>query len=275
MSRIIWLASYPKSGNTWMRALLANYILDRPEPVRLSELNDFSLSDTIQGFYVKAADKPVEQISLEESVELRPKVQRLIADMKPHDHFVKTHSQPSFPNGAQLIDPAVSLGAIYITRNPCDLVFSYADHFGISVDLAIRDLGDIENSRVGPNDQIVSYLGSWGGHVTNWVNGGKVPVCVVRYEDLFDRPKSTFGAVLRTLRMPVDDMRLERAVRHASFKTLADLEEKDGFAECSPHATRFFRSGQVGEGASRLSKRQQKLLKRDHGAVMEKFGYGL
>ena len=179
MSRIIWLASYPKSGNTWMRALLANYIMNREEPVKLAELNDFTLSDTIQGFYTKVTGKPIEKITLEESVAIRPTVLRLIANSKPHDHFVKTHTQPAFPNGAQLIDPSVSLGAIYIVRNPCDLVFSYAEHFGMSVDLAIRDLGDAENTTVSPHDQIVSYLGSWSGHVTSWT-GGSIPVCLVR-----------------------------------------------------------------------------------------------
>ncbi|UUX49926.1 sulfotransferase domain-containing protein [Nisaea acidiphila] len=273
MSRIIWLASYPKSGNTWMRAFLANYFLDRDEPVRLSELNEFTLSDTIPSFYAKAACKPAEQITLEESVAIRPAVQRLMAASKPNDHFVKTHSQPSFPNGAVLIDPAISLGAVYITRDPLDLVHSYATHFGVSLDLAIRDMGDIQNTTVSPREQIASYLGSWSGHVTNWTDAGKLPVCVVRYEDLLETPDATFGAVLKTLRIPIDDARVKRAVAHASFKSLANLEEQDGFAERSPHTERFFRSGRAGDGASKLSKRQIKQLVRDHGAVMERFGY--
>ena len=274
MSRIIWLASYPKSGNTWIRALLANYIMNREEPVKLAELNDFTLSDTIQGFYTKVTGKPIEKITLEESVAIRPTVLRLIANSKPHDHFVKTHTQPAFPNGAQLIDPSVSLGAIYIVRNPCDLVFSYAEHFGMSVDLAIRDLGDAENTTVSPHDQIVSYLGSWSGHVTSWT-GGSIPVCLVRYEDLLEKPEEAFGAVLRTLNIPIEEERLARAVRHASFKSLSSLEKADGFAERSPHAGRFFRSGTAGEGTQKLSKRQLKQIVRDHGAMMEKFGYAV
>ncbi len=275
MPRIIWLASYPKSGNTWMRALLANYIMNRAEPVKLAELNEFTLSDTVQGFYTKAAGKPADQISLEESVEIRPMVQRLMADAKPHDHFIKTHSQPAFPNGMQLIEPSVSLGAIYIARNPMDLVFSYAEHFGMSVDLAIRDLGDEKNTTVSPNDEIVSYLGSWSGHVTRWTESAKIPVCAIRYEDLLGDPQKTFGGVLKALRIPVDDERLARAIRHASFKSLSALEKETGFAERSPHADKFFRSGTSGEGVAKLSKRQIKLLKRDHGAAMEKLGYHL
>lgn len=256
-----------------MRALLANYLLNTPEPVPLAKLNEFTLSDTIPGFFAKVAGKPAEQITLEESVAIRPAVQRLMANSKPHDHFVKTHCQPAFPNGARLIDPSVTSGAIYILRNPCDLVFSYAEHFGMSVDLAIRDLGDMKNVTVSPKEQIASYLGSWTGHVKSWAEGRDIPVCVVRYEDLLQTPEEAFGTVLKTLGIPIEEERLQRAIRHASFKSLAAQESSTGFAERSPHAERFFRSGTSGEGAEKLSKRQLKQIVRDHGPMMTHYGY--
>ena len=82
MGEIIWIASFPKSGNTWMRAFLANYVLNRKEPYPIDELGSFSLSDTRPRFFQEASGRPVEQLSQFDTLKLRWKCQELIAEFK-------------------------------------------------------------------------------------------------------------------------------------------------------------------------------------------------
>ncbi len=202
MRRIIWIASYPKSGNTWMRAFLANYVLDRREPLPINELGAFSLSDTRPRFYQQAAGKPIAEISETESVRLRDRAQELIAKARPHDHFVKTHSQNSVHRGVMLINRTVTKGAICIIRNPLDLVSSYAGHFNLSVDQAIEAMADPSNSTIDAEHRIFTLLGHWSDHVTSWRDAKDFPLIMVRYEDLLARPRDGFRQIVVTLGLP-------------------------------------------------------------------------
>ena len=274
MPKLIWLASYPKSGNTWMRAFLANYVLDASEPVPIGDLRAFSLSDVRPRFYAAALDKPVQEMTAEESVALRPEAQRHLAEARDHDHFVKTHSRQGMLNGTPLIERSVSAGAIYIVRNPVDIVPSYASHLGVSPDAAIEVLADPDYSTVEADVEILTHIGRWDAHVQSWLEGsGTLPVCVVRYEDLRKDPLRAFGQVLQTLGIPLDPARLDRAVRHSSFEELSRQEEKEGFSERPPHMKSFFRSGRSGEGGEVLSPMQIERIAGEFGATMRKLGY--
>ncbi|MEM9783942.1 MAG: sulfotransferase, partial [Pseudomonadota bacterium] len=56
---IVWLASYPKSGNTWMRLFLANYIMKRETPLPINEINKLGFGDSVPRYYVQAAGRPL------------------------------------------------------------------------------------------------------------------------------------------------------------------------------------------------------------------------
>jgi len=116
---------------------LANYVLDRDKPVSINDLCGFALSDTRPRFYDGPADQPLTALSVDQIRALRPEALRRIAKPRPHDHFVKTHSQFGTYAGVSLIDPAVTAGAIYVVRDPRDMIVSYAAHFGIGIDGAI------------------------------------------------------------------------------------------------------------------------------------------
>ena len=78
MGKLIWLASYPKSGNTWLRAFLHNLMRNPNEPYDINRLTDFTLSDAQMRWYQLFDPRPGPQISAEEVAVLRPKVHEAI-----------------------------------------------------------------------------------------------------------------------------------------------------------------------------------------------------
>ena len=273
MGKIIWIASFPKSGNTWMRAFLANYILKQKASYPINELGSFSLSDTRPRFFQEASGKPVEQLSTLDTLKLRFKCQKLIAEFKNHDHFVKTHSRYGTFKGHSLINDRVSKGAIYLVRNPLDLVISYAAHLGISIDKAIDAMDGSPNFTVEADSNVVTVMGSWSDHVDSWLTNKSVPRILVRYEDLVEDPTREFSKVLTTLGMGIDQDQFNKAIEFSSFSELAKQEAVSGFRERPPHAKRFFRQGVSGQWNDLLERSQVKKIVGAHGSVMTKLGY--
>ena len=273
MGKIIWIASFPKSGNTWMRAFLANYILKQKESYPINELGSFSLSDTRPRFFQDASGKPVEQLSIIDTLKLRLKCQKLIAEFKNHDHFVKTHSRYGTFKGHSLINNCVSKGAIYLVRNPLDLVISYAAHLGISIDDAIEAMNGSPNFIVEADSNVVTVMGSWSEHVDSWLTNKDVPRILVRYEDLVKDSTQEFYKVLTTLGMEIDYDQLSNSVGFSSFSELAKQESVSGFRERPPHAKQFFRQGVSGQWNDILKRSQVQKIIAAHGNVMAKLGY--
>ena len=273
MGKIIWIASYPKSGNTWMRAFLANYILDRDTPLPINELGQFTLSDTRPRFYQEAAGRPIGEIDENESLRIRGRAQELIAAARPHDHFVKTHNMNTTHQGVRLIEPAVTQGAIYILRNPLDLVMSYAAHFGQSINQAVDALNDPGNSTIDAEHRILTLLGRWSDHVASWRDDEGMARIVVRYEDLVADARAVFTRILETLGMQVNSARLERALTFSAFEELAGQEARTGFTERPPHSERFFRQGRSGAWREELTAPQIDRISADHREIMKDFGY--
>ena len=273
MGKIIWIASFPKSGNTWMRAFLANYILKQKASYPINELGSFSLSDTRPRFFQEASGKPVEQLSTIDTLKLRLKCQKLIAEFKNHDHFVKTHSRYGTFKGHSLINDRVSKGAIYLVRNPLDLVISYAAHLGIPIDEAIDAMDGSPNFTVEADSNVVTVMGSWSDHVDSWLTNETVPRILVRYEDLVEDPSKEFNKVLTTLGMGIDQGQLNKAIGFSSFSELARQESVSGFRERPPHAKQFFRQGVSGQWNDILKRSQVQKIIATHGNVMAKLGY--
>ena len=273
MGKIIWISSFPKSGNTWMRAFLANYILKRKASYPINELGSFSLSHTRPRFFQEASGKPVEQLSTIDTLRLRLKCQKLIAEFKNHDHFVKTHSRYGTFQGHSLINSGVSKGAIYLVRNPLDLVISYAAHLGISIDEAIEAMNGSPNFTVESDTNVVTVMGSWSEHVDSWLTNENVPRVLVRYEDLVKHPFQEFQKVLNTLGIEIDQHQLNNSIKFSSFSELAKQESLSGFRERPPHAKQFFRQGVSGQWNDILQRSQVQKIIAAHGDVMAKLGY--
>ena len=245
MGSIVWLASYPKSGNTWVRMLLNNYFLGDVERQNLNSLDLSTFGGSSKSSYRQVTDQDVDVLSDAEIMALTAKAHRFITAQREGAIFVKTHNLLSQLHGVPLITKAATQGAIYIVRNPLDTVISVADHFGLSLDKAI-DFINNHNASTAPSETMVRQIFcSWSENTRSWTAAPPFPVWTVRYEDLHSDTEKTMTAVLRFMGASVDPKKLQRAIKQSSFKALKSMEKRDGFTEKSQHSKAFFRSDWV------------------------------
>ncbi|AXQ31707.1 sulfotransferase domain-containing protein [Solimonas sp. K1W22B-7] len=278
MRRIVWLASYPKSGNTWFRALLANLQRDRSGPASINELGALGFGSRSRFDHVAGVDSA--DLSAVETDRLRSQVYRQLAVSIPDDEpvFFKIHDAYLGPLERQPLVPAdASRGAIYLVRNPLDVCVSYARHSNWDIDTAIARMADEEHglarSRNRLDRQLRQHLSSWGGHVRSWIDNGEVPVHLVRYEDLRARPVETVAAALAFAGLARDAAEIERAVEWSSFERLQAQERAGGFSEKPRLLPAFFRRGVSDGWRQDLTPDQAACITRDHAPTMRRLGY--
>jgi hypothetical protein len=273
MGNIVWLASYPKSGNTWLRAFLANLIANRPLPVALAELPKYGTLEADPELYSRIAGQPSTELDFDQLCALRPQVHAAIAAAAPKTVFVKTHSMAGALDGVPLHTPAVTAAAIYVVRNPLDVVISMSHHFAIDLDAAIDYLGD-ERAATDNNDLFTTeFLGSWSQHVKSWADLESTRILVMRYEDLLEKPTKWFGKIARLVGLDMDRGRVERSIKHSDFRSLAGMEKRDGFVEVPIKGKRFFRAGRSNQWREALTRDQVVRIIASHRVQMQRFGY--
>lgn len=270
---IVWLASYPKSGNTWTRIFLANYLTNAEQPVPINQVHKFGMGDSIPKTYQMVAGGQVDTMDVNATLGLRDRVLQAIVANKADVNLVKTHNinQPAL--GTVLIPEKFTRSAVYIMRNPLDLVLSYARHYGMSIDDTITAISRSDHVNQPDETTVFQFLGSWSDHVESWTQPSPFPVCVLRYEDMLSDPHGSFAKVLENIGVPVDEKRLDRAVKHASFKEVSKQEKKSGFVERSRHSETFFSKGKSDNWKTELTDDQVARVRRMHRKVMKKHGY--
>lgn len=270
---LVWLASYPKSGNTWTRVFLANYFANPAEPLPINSIRRFALSDADADLYQKVGGPRFDPGHPMQHLGLRPRVLAAIANNGADINFMKTHNVNRGILGAGLIPPALTRAAVYILRNPLDVAVSYARHFGMTPGEACRSISRSSNSTAGGSKNVKQFLSSWGEHVLSWTGASGFPVHVMRYEDMRADPAGQFRALLGALGIPADEDRLQRAVRFSSFDEMRRQEGAHGFVEASRNATRFFHSGSSGQWSGVLGAEDIAAVREANGAVMGRHGY--
>lgn len=272
MSGICWLASYPKSGNTWLRVFLANILSKTDRRLGINELEDIPIASDRQLFDevvgIEASDLTHDEIE-----RLRPEV---YLHLGAHEmHYVKIHDAYTSMQGGPF--HADSWRAVYIIRNPLDVAVSLANHLGCSFDESISRMSDVDHTFCGQKRHLPSQLPqrllSWSEHVRSWVAAEDLTVHVVRYEDMSVRTHDTFMAIVRFLGLSVDEKKLERAFSASCFEELRRQECADGFKERPSKAERFFRKGHVGAWKTEMLPEQAERLIENHQEVMRQFGY--
>ncbi len=274
MSGIIWLASYPKSGNTWVRAFLANYINNSTKPVAINDLPNFILGDNLLLHYEQFIGRKVDDFSEQDLARLRPKIHEWFAGSRRQDVFVKTHNAVAKVDDVPLVTPTATAGAVYVIRNPMDVAISFAHHYQVPYARAVTSLCEEEYALPPSSGLLSQYLGSWSGHVRSWTEAPGLTLHLMRYEDMTRKPIKAFGRLVKFLSLPQDGERLKRAIKFSSFRELASQEKAAKFVESRPDGkTRFFRTGKAGAWRDVLTEEQIETLVSRHRDVMLKMGY--
>jgi hypothetical protein len=274
MGNICWLASYPKSGNTWVRAFIENYLRNPAQPVDINTLHRASQAEASAFRYLPyARGRDITTLSEEDVCAMRPMVHSDMAREAQGTVFVKTHNFLGSYRGHPLHTPAVTSGAIYIVRNPLDVAVSLANYFALSLDEAIRYMAEEMTGTPMEAENVSQIITSWSNHVQSWTGGDDPKILVLRYEDLLTRPLKAFGRVVSFIGLPRDRARLDKALRFSSFREMQRQERKRGFVERHEDARAFFRKGSLNQWREALSEDQLRRLVEDHREQMLRFRY--
>jgi hypothetical protein len=273
---IVWLASYPRSGNTWARAVLTNFLRPSGRPAPINDLlvrsaASRALFDDWVGF--QASETPLGRLR-----GLRAELYRRLASESKEPFPLKIHDENGLcEDGGRLVPPEATHAAVYLIRNPLDVAVSFAAYSGWSIDEAIEAMSSAELTICGSPRRttlrLPQRLGTWSAHVRGWADSSAFPVHVFRYEDLLEAPVQEFRRMIAVLRSSVDEEAVARAVERSRFEILRRQEAEEGFGERPPRASVFFRSGRAGEGRKVLTPAQVDRIRDEHGSVMSRFGY--
>lgn len=276
MKKIIWLASYPKSGNTWVRAFLS-YLLKQNKH-----------DNTINELIAKVASSRAlleEQLCIETSELLNAELDVL----RRHAYigyanennakvlFIKIHDAFTMYDGRPIIPEEVTQGIVYIVRNPLDIIGSFAHHNNENIVETINKLNNkdyvLNNKRKHANIQLRQKLLSWDKHVYSWIEQNEIPIILIRYEDMVLQPLETFSRILAFCKLSFSGVEIKAAINATSFKELQQQEEKFGFYMKTSSERSFFRKGQIGSWRNELSEEQMKLVVSNQYDMMKKLNY--
>lgn len=277
---IVWLASFPKSGNTWFRIFLANLNAGEAGPADINNLDERGgiASSRYEFEEVTLLDSSL--LAHDDVDRLRPRVYEAVAAETCEPRWIKVHdAYTATDEGEPLFGCGTARAAIYLVRDPRDIAVSLAHHHDTTIDAAIalmnRPGGEYCSDVTSLARQLRQKLNGWSGHVTSWLDQGDVPVHTVRYEDLLAEPVARFGAALKFANRPATDEEIARAVGHSDFAELQRQEAEKGFGERMPCAASFFRAGRAGGWRESLTRAQVDAIEQCHAAVMARLGYAV
>ncbi|HYD68963.1 sulfotransferase domain-containing protein [Azospirillum sp.] len=278
MSGFHWLASYPKSGNTWLRLGLFSLSRDGATPDFASHRTFISIASTRAAFDSRL-DVESSDLTDDEAAALRPRLYEAEAQAAANPLLRKVHDAWTLTAaGEPLFPPAVTLGTVYIVRDPRDVAVSLTHHMGMKQDEAIAFLADpaATLARSGPRckAQLPQRLLTWSAHVESWLDAPELPPpLLLRYEDMLDDAAAALLRIARHLGWEATTEAAAKAADATRFEALRAAEERHGFRERPAKAARFFRRGVAGGWRDTLTATQAARIERDHGTVMARLGY--
>ncbi len=275
MARIVWLVSYPKSGNTWFRMFLANYTSDSQTPLSLDDIKYTPISSNADDFEEETGLNPFELTPDEVDLYRSDCYRSQATSIADQLYYKKTHD--AYTNnciGAPIFPCDISYGAVYFVRNPMDVCVSYANHGSTEIERILKLMTDKNASVAGKrNGQLRQILLSWEGHYRSWHSQAEIPLHTVRYEDMINNPVETFGSIVKFLNLEYDTHRLNRAISNSDFKLLQNFEREKGFNEKKQQCEQFFWKGKIGNYRNFLSEEQKNRIITHFSDLMSELGY--
>ncbi len=282
---IIWVASYPKSGNTFVRCLLASYFFTKDGNFDFNSLRRISQFPDLKFF----KDAGVEFNQGNEIFKNYIKVQEYINKKDNKSiRFLKTHSTMHDVGGYKFTDLNNSLGAIYIIRDPRNVVRSYANHMQFTEDQASNALVTYRYLEDNLNDPKIenrtkTLLGNWSTHYQTWQTFGKVnKLLLLRYEDLVKNTEKNLIKIIEFVhritrtKFELDKKKLSNTISSTSFEKLKKLEEKKGFDEAievNGKKVTFFKYGPKSNAKKDLSKKTLDKIEENFESEMKELRY--
>ena len=276
----MWLASYPKSGNTWVRMFLASYLCGGIEIDPNNLPRDLTYADGREWDYHQVSPYPINALGSVEILMLRQAAfLSIISRSTSRPILIKTHCANAILDDVRLFLPQVTKGAIHIVRDPRDVLTSFAKWQGVPVDQALENMLTEQTMIPGMRETsktLFQYLGRWDKHVASWMDNSSFPVTTVRYEDLLGEPRREAKRIIEGIGWTYDEDRAARALSHVSFGKMKAFEEKHGFREKPKEVDHpFFREGKIGGWRDFLTPEQSGRVETEFRETMTVLGYEL
>lgn len=233
---IIWIASYPKSGNTWLRSLISSYFFTQDgvfDQNKLKFIDQFPIQKYLNLF---SYEKKIPGETAKYWIEAQRKI-----NSEKKIKFFKTHNFLGSFNNYEFTNKENTLGAIYIVRDPRNVITSLKNHYDINYDDALdfikserKFIYDFNKENDYSDFQLIS---SWENNYQSWKNNKVFPIKFIRYEDLEKETFKVFKNIIEFISSITGDKKLfERkkainAINSTSFETLKNLEKNKGFVE--------------------------------------------
>ena len=274
MFKNIFLASYPKSGNTWLRAIILS-ALQQKNIINVKDLSKIRLLSDKMNF-TSFKNKIYEKKGLIDYDWMSKNIilcQKKLNENTKYNFFFKTHSvrHKSFTN------ETVNAGFIYIVRDPRDVVVSLSYFLGINLDEAINQV--VFNKQLMTNTNGARELVSnWELNIKSWLEYKTVPCLFIRYEDLLIKPNNIILKIIAFINIVTNKnilnnkKNIDKIIKNTNFKILQSQEISNGFNEASKHS-KFFRSGTLNQWKDVLSNTQVQIIDNNLQPLMKYFNY--
>ena len=226
---IIWLASYPKSGNTYVRAFLSAYYYSENGKFDFNQISNIDQFPHEKFFKQKVnniSDASKQWIPMQREINQNKKIK-----------FFKTHSFLGNYQGNHFTTPETTLGAIYIIRDPRNVLTSLKNHYSFNDDEALKMLTDKTRSLMSNNGSHASftYISSWAENYLSWYRYNQFRRLFVKYEDLISNKYETFRDIIVFINTlmnrveGVDKIKLQKAIETTNFDIFKKKEVSETF----------------------------------------------
>ncbi len=274
---IIWCASYPKSGNTWIRAIISSLIYSKDGKFKFDMLRKVSLFP--KRFYFKEFTNDYSDLKEISSYWIEAQ-EKINSDKKIR--LFKTHNGNYNFLGNDFTDTNNTIGVIYIVRDPRNIIASISNHYQLDLKQSADFLLDEKRflfNKNDPNDlteeNIITLLGSWKSHYNSWKIASNS--IIIRYEDLVSNTKleienlSTF--IKKFIKFDVSEEKIQNILETTSFKKLKDMEENEGFEEAANTNIKFFNLGPKNDWKKTLDKKLKDNIEKNFENEMKELKY--